>query len=59
LQYNPLSEIVGAEGKTGAQEVVIVGADVEWEVEKKNASDAFAEHEYVQSDDVACLDTDV
>jgi hypothetical protein len=59
LRYNPLSEVVGAEGKAGEQEEVIVGADVEWEVEKENASNAFAEHEYVQSDDVACLDTDV
>jgi hypothetical protein len=60
--YNPLSEVVGAEGIAGKQEEekeVIVGADVEWEVEKENTSDTFAEHEYVQSDDMACLDTDV
>ena len=54
---------MGGEEKAREQgegkEVIVEEADVEWEVEKESISDAFVEHEDVQSDDVACLDTDV
>ena len=63
MQYSPLLEVVEDEGKAEEQEaqkeVIVEEADVEWEVEKESASDAFVEHEDVQSDDVACLDIDV
>ena len=45
--------------KEQGKEVTVEEVDVEWEVEKESASDAFAEHEDVQFDDVACLDIDV
>ena len=63
MQYSPLLEVVEDEGKAEEQEeqkeVIVEEADVEWEVEKESASDAFVEHEDVQSDDMACLDIDV
>ena len=63
MQYNPLLEVVGDEGKAEEQEeqkeVIVEEADVEWEVEKESVSNAFVEHEDVQSDDVACLNIDV
>ena len=48
-----------AEEQEEQKEVIVEEADVEQEVEKESASDAFVEHEDVQSDDVACLDIDV
>ena len=48
-----------AEEQEEQKEVIVEEADVEWEVEKESASDAFVEHEDVQSDDMACLDIDV
>ena len=48
-----------AEEQEEQKEIIVEEADVEWEVEKESASDAFVEHEDVQSDDVACLDIDV
>ena len=54
---------MGGEEKAREQgegkEVIVEEADVEWEVEKESTSNTFVEHEDVQSDDVACLDTDV
>ena len=63
MQYSPLLEIVEDEGKAEEQEeqkeVIVEEADVEQKVEKESASNAFIEHEDVQSDNVACLDIDI
>ena len=57
------ADVVVDEDKAEEQEQekkVIVEADVEWVVvEKESASDAFAEHGDVQSDDVVSLDIDI
>ncbi|KAI9462961.1 hypothetical protein HD554DRAFT_2267770 [Boletus coccyginus] len=52
---------VVVEEQAGEQKkkVMVEEAGVEWEVEMESASDAFAEHEDVQCDDVECLDIDL
>ena len=55
------ADVVGGEDKAEGQkrEVTVEEADVERVVvEKESASDAFAEHGDVRSDDVVCLDID-
>ena len=57
-----VADVVGSEDKAEEQgkEVIVEEADVERVVvEKESASDAFAEHGDVQSDDVVCLDIDI
>ena len=48
-----------AEEQEEQKEVIVEEADVEQKVEKESASNAFIEHEDVQSDNVACLDIDI